>query len=130
LFLPVPELYDPYTGRKFAPEEDPLEPIESAYRELKDIVKSAHLKAASLRKKAKREEAKRETAKRATAKRETAKRATAKSNNKTHNSNASLTHFNAGLRIRIPKNKSTRRSKKVQLPPTGHTLDYQENLFS
>ncbi len=53
-FLPLPELYDPYTGRKFAPEEDPMPPIESAYHELKGILKKAHLKAASLRKKAAR----------------------------------------------------------------------------
>ena len=54
MFLPLPELYDPYTGRKFAPEEDPMPPIESAYHELKGILKKAHLKAASLRKKAAR----------------------------------------------------------------------------
>ena len=53
-FLPLPEMYDPYTGRKFEPEEDPMPPIESAYHELKDILKKAHLKAASLRKKAAR----------------------------------------------------------------------------
>ena len=54
MFLPLPEMYDPYTGRKFAPEEDPMPPIESAYNELKAILKNAHLKAASLRKKAAR----------------------------------------------------------------------------
>jgi len=53
-FLPLPEMYDPYTGRKFAPEEDPFPPIEGAYYELKGILKSARLKAASLRKRAAR----------------------------------------------------------------------------
>ena len=80
-FLPLPELYDPYTGRKFVPEEDPFPPIESAYHELKDILKRAHLKAASLRRKAAR----------ATKRREKAKK-------------ARNTTFNAGLRIRIAPN--------------------------
>jgi hypothetical protein len=79
-FLPLPEMYDPYTGRKFAPEEDPLPPIESAYHELKDILKRAHLKAASLRRKAARA---------------TKRKTKAKKNN---------TRFNQGLRIRIPPN--------------------------
>jgi hypothetical protein len=34
---PLPELYDPYTGRKFTPEESPMTPIERAYKELKAI---------------------------------------------------------------------------------------------
>jgi hypothetical protein len=80
-FLPLPEMYDPYTGRKFAPEEDPMPPIESAYHELKDILKRAHLKAASLRKKAAR----------ATKRRAKGK----KGRNAT---------FNAGLRIPLPPN--------------------------
>lgn len=99
-FLPLPELYDPYTGRKFAPEEDPMPPIESAYDELKEILKRAHLKAASLRKKAAR----------ATKRREKAKIKKAKN-----------TTFNAGLRIRLPPN---------SLTPTGQQLQPQENLFN
>lgn len=51
-FLPLPELYDPYTGRKFAPEEDPMIEIERAYTMLMDIYTKAHRKAATLRKKA------------------------------------------------------------------------------
>jgi hypothetical protein len=51
-FLPLPELYDPYTGRKFAPEEDPMPEIERAYNMLMDIYTKAHRKAATLRKKA------------------------------------------------------------------------------
>lgn len=80
-FLPLPEMYDPYTGRKFAPEEDPMPPIESAYHELKYILKRAHLKAASLRKKAARA---------------TKRKAKGKKNR--------ATTFNAGLRIRLPPN--------------------------
>ena len=98
-FLPLPELYDPYTGRKFAPEEDPMPPIESAYDELKEILKRAHLKAASLRKKAAR----------ATKRREKAKSKKAKN-----------TTFNAGLRIRLPPNTP---------PATGQMLEPQENLY-
>jgi hypothetical protein len=101
-FLPLPEFYDPYTGRKFAPEEDPLTPIESAYHELKDILKRAHLKAASLRKKAARA---------------TKRRTKAKKNNKIS--------FNAGLRIRLPpKNVFTPNN----FPGTGQVLQPQENL--
>lgn len=90
-FLPLPELYDPYTGRKFAPEEDPMPPIESAYHELKDILKRAHLKAASLRKKAARA---------------TKRRTKAKKNNKKT--------FNAGLRIRLPPNSLTPTGQQLQ----------------
>lgn len=79
-FLPLPEFYDPYTGRKFAPEEDPFPPIEGAYYQLKDILKSARLKAASLRKKAARA---------------TKRRAKGRKGNN---------RFNAGLRIAIPPN--------------------------
>jgi hypothetical protein len=51
--LPLPELYNPYTGVKFLPTEDPLPPIENAYFELKDLLKATHKKAATLRKKSK-----------------------------------------------------------------------------
>lgn len=102
-FLPLPELYDPYTGRKFGPEENPLPPIESAFHELKDILKKAHKKAASLRKRAKKS---------ASRKTKTVKATLAKPGN-----------FNAGLRIRIPPNTTARKSKKrVLLPPSGETV--------
>jgi hypothetical protein len=36
-FLPLPELYDPFTGRKFSPDEDPLTDIERAYNTLEGL---------------------------------------------------------------------------------------------
>ena len=36
-FLPLPELYDPFTGRKFSPDEDPLAEIERADEILKGL---------------------------------------------------------------------------------------------
>uniref|UniRef100_A0A6C0K4U5 Uncharacterized protein n=1 Tax=viral metagenome TaxID=1070528 RepID=A0A6C0K4U5_9ZZZZ len=36
-FLPLPELYDPFTGRKFSPDEDPLADIERADEILNDL---------------------------------------------------------------------------------------------
>jgi hypothetical protein len=53
-FLPLPELYDPYTGRKFTPEEDPMPEIERAYNMLIDIYNKAQRKAATLRKRGSR----------------------------------------------------------------------------
>jgi len=53
-FLPLPELYDPYTGRKFAAEEDPMPEIERAYNMLIDIYNKAQRKAATLRKRGSR----------------------------------------------------------------------------
>jgi len=53
-FLPLPELYDPYTGRKFAAEEDPMPEIERAYNMLMDIYNKAQKKAATLRKRGSR----------------------------------------------------------------------------
>ncbi len=53
-FLPLPELYDPYTGRKFAAEEDPMPEIERAYNMLMDIYDKAQRKAATLRKRGSR----------------------------------------------------------------------------
>jgi len=35
--LPLPVFYDPYTGRKFHPDESPMTPIERAYKQLKKI---------------------------------------------------------------------------------------------
>jgi hypothetical protein len=101
-FLPLPELYDPYTGRKFRPEENPLPPIETAFHELKDILKKAHKKAASLRKRAKKSASRKTKTVKATPK------ATAK-----------LENFNAGLRIRIPPTRTAKKTKKrvLQLSP-------------
>lgn len=48
-YLPLPQFYDPYTGRKFAPEESPMTPIEKAYKQLKKIHKKAYKRAATLR---------------------------------------------------------------------------------
>jgi len=48
--LPLPELYDPYTGRKYAPEESPIEDIERAYFMLKKIRADTWRRAATLRK--------------------------------------------------------------------------------
>ena len=53
-FLPLPELYDPYTGRKFSAEEDPMPEIERAYNMLMDIYNKAQKKAATLRKRGSR----------------------------------------------------------------------------
>lgn len=50
--LPLPELHDPFTGRKFAPEENPMPPIEDAYKMLKKLHTGVMRKAATLRKKA------------------------------------------------------------------------------
>jgi hypothetical protein len=49
-FLPLPELHDPFTGRKFSPDENPMYDIERAYFLLKDIRKKAWRRAATLRK--------------------------------------------------------------------------------
>lgn len=48
-YLPLPEFYDPYTGRKIPPEESPLTPIERAYKQLKKIRRAAFRNAATLR---------------------------------------------------------------------------------
>ena len=47
--LPLPELYDPYTGRKYAPEESPMEDIERAYLMLKKIRADTWRRASTLR---------------------------------------------------------------------------------
>jgi hypothetical protein len=43
--LPLPEFYDPYTGKKFLPEESPMEPIERAYKQLKNLRKTVYANA-------------------------------------------------------------------------------------
>jgi hypothetical protein len=50
-YLPMlPELYDPFTGEKFAREENPLPPIEKAYIMLKKLRQKTFKRAATLRK--------------------------------------------------------------------------------
>ena len=48
--LPLPEFYNPYTGVKYTPEDDPIQDIEKAYVELKKIRSDIWRKAATLRK--------------------------------------------------------------------------------
>ena len=43
--LPLPEFYDPYTGKKFLPEESPMQPIERAYKELRNLRKTVYANA-------------------------------------------------------------------------------------
>lgn len=45
----IPELFDPYTGRKFAPEENPFPPIEQAYKELVKLRSKVYKKAQTYR---------------------------------------------------------------------------------
>jgi hypothetical protein len=49
-FLPLPELYDPFTGRKFDPEEDPQPEIDRAHDMLNDILDAAIRRAYTLKK--------------------------------------------------------------------------------
>ena len=46
---PIPELHDPYTGRKFDKEENPFPPIEKAYKELRELRKIVFNKAKTYR---------------------------------------------------------------------------------
>jgi hypothetical protein len=48
-FLPLPELYNPYTGVKYLPEEDPLPNIQSAHEMLDQILERAKRKALALK---------------------------------------------------------------------------------
>jgi len=48
-FLPLPELYDPFTGRKYHPDEDPHVEIERAYFMLEDIINKAKRRAKSMK---------------------------------------------------------------------------------
>ena len=48
-FLPLPELYDPFTGRKYHPDEDPHPEIERAYFMLEDIINKAKRRAKSMK---------------------------------------------------------------------------------
>ena len=50
-FLPLPELYNPYTGVKYGPEEDPLKNIESAHLMLEESLEKAKKKAMALKRK-------------------------------------------------------------------------------
>jgi hypothetical protein len=47
----LPEFYDPFTGRKFGPAENPMPPIESAYTMLKSVRAKALRRAATLKRK-------------------------------------------------------------------------------
>lgn len=49
-FLPLPEMYNPYTGEKYGPDESPLEDIENAYLELKGIRNEARRLALKMQK--------------------------------------------------------------------------------
>lgn len=53
-FLPLPELYNPFDGRKYAPEEDPHPDIERAHYMLEDILEKAKAKALVLKRRATR----------------------------------------------------------------------------
>ena len=48
----IPEMYDPYTGLKFGPDESPMEKIEQAYRELQKLRANTWKKASTYRRKA------------------------------------------------------------------------------
>ena len=48
-FLPLPELYNPYTGVKYLPEEDPMPNIQSAHEMLEQILEKAKRKALALK---------------------------------------------------------------------------------
>jgi hypothetical protein len=47
--LPLPVLHDPYTGKKFKPEEDPMPPIKKAYKMLKKLRKNVYARAETQR---------------------------------------------------------------------------------
>jgi hypothetical protein len=53
-FLPLPELYNPFDGRKYAPEEDPQPDIDRAHYMLEDILERAKAKALVLKRRATR----------------------------------------------------------------------------
>jgi hypothetical protein len=48
--LPLPDFYNPYTGVKYTPQDDPIQDIEKAYIELKKIRSGIWRKAATMRK--------------------------------------------------------------------------------
>jgi hypothetical protein len=48
----IPEMYDPYTGLKFGPDESPMDKIEQAYRELQQLRAATWKKASTYRRKA------------------------------------------------------------------------------
>ena len=48
-FLPLPELYNPYTGVKYGPDEDPQDNIDSAHYMLLEIQEKAKRKALALK---------------------------------------------------------------------------------
>ena len=48
----IPEMYDPYTGLKFGPDESPMPKIEQAYKELQQLRAATWKKASTYRRKA------------------------------------------------------------------------------
>jgi hypothetical protein len=61
-FLPLPVLHDPFTGRQYAPEENPMPEIERAYDMLKEVRVKMQRRAGQLRSKAKTANKRRATA--------------------------------------------------------------------
>jgi hypothetical protein len=61
-FLPLPVLHDPFTGRQYEPEENPMPEIERAYDMLTDIRVKMQRRAGQLRSKAKTANKRRATA--------------------------------------------------------------------
>ena len=51
-FLPLPELYNPFTGVKYGPEENPQPDIDRAHKMLNDILAKAIRRAHTLKKRA------------------------------------------------------------------------------
>ena len=48
-YLPLPELYNPFTGKKYGPENDPQPNINSAHKMLKEIMEKAKRSARHLK---------------------------------------------------------------------------------
>jgi hypothetical protein len=48
-FLPLPELYDPFTGRKYNADENPRIEIERAYFMLEDMIEAAKQRAKNMK---------------------------------------------------------------------------------
>ena len=48
-YLPLPELYNPFTGKKYGPENDPQPNIDSAHKMLKEIMEKAKRSARDLK---------------------------------------------------------------------------------
>ena len=57
-YLPLPELYNPFTGEKYSPENDPQPNIDSAHQMLQQILEKAKRNARKLKKKEEKKTAK------------------------------------------------------------------------